>query len=895
MKAYLRAWSVVVGLYLLLAVCGTAAADLVVGNYTLVSSKRLTRTDYEYTYRAQVTNTGAEAKNVMAQVSSSSPNTTVVEAYLEFGNVAAGAAVTSSDTFIIRHNRSYPLDWGVLKWNVQQGEAVQVIGQAGGQIVVTNPSSPIAGVEVNIPTGAIQGNLAISISTSTHSGYAVDPNQNISPVIDLGPSGTVFQEPVNITFPYDSSKLESLGIVDPHTLRVFTYDETKAVWLPLETVTIDTERRIIIASTTHFSTFTIAGDTLFSHGTLHSSDHNPILFLHGVVPGITLPGIIARNLKGDAYETFGNALEGLHARGINVYALNYDTAKGIEEAAVSVAISVKKIREETGKKSVNIIAHSMGGLVARAYVQNLADATYATSIGFKDSVRFQGDITKIMMIGTPNHGSFFGTLGGYFLYSSTKSLNQMSSSPYSAFLQTINSRPFPPEITTINILSGVSDASRSDLIVTEESTVLSPEYTQGGSLRLPASYNQTLLEGYTHFEIIYDRGIATIRDLHHLSFLAMRGFALDIDNDGWPDFNDTCPYVPNPDQADSDGDGFGDACDCDPDDPAVFPGAPEFCDGVDNNCNGQADEGFNPSTYFLDADGDGYGNPNIQRISCSPVAGFVINSNDCNDSNPNIHPGAIETCGDGIDQDCSGGDLSCTLDSDGDGMPDWWEMQYGLNHTDPADRNWDYDGDDYSNLQEYVHQTDPTDEDSFPGSTNSGRIPDTGQTTSYTNTYGEDSDYTINQPSYTKMDANGNALPDSATTWAMVRDNVTGLIWENKTDDGGIHDKDNTYTWQAAQDVFIAQLNAQNFGGHHDWRMPTVKELSFLMHADKPYPGPTIETVFFTNTMSSGYWSSTTSADNTGVAWSVYFVYGSVSYGVNKSHSYYVRAVRAGQ
>jgi len=80
-------------------------------------------------------------------------------------------------------------------------------------------------------------------------------------------------------------------------------------------------------------------------------------------------------------------------------------------------------------------------------------------------------------------------------------------------------------------------------------------------------------------------------------------------------------------------------------------------------------------------------------------------------------------------------------------------------------------------------------------------LPDTGQTQSYTDTFGEDSDYTIYPPSYTKLDANGHELPDSATEWVMVRDNVTGLIWEVKNfkdtlqDYSNPHDADNIYTW----------------------------------------------------------------------------------------------------
>ena len=173
-------------------------------------------------------------------------------------------------------------------------------------------------------------------------------------------------------------------------------------------------------------------------------------------------------------------------------------------------------------------------------------------------------------------------------------------------------------------------------------------------------------------------------------------------------------------------------------------------------------------------------------------------------------------------------------------------------------------------------------------------IPDTGQTQSYTDTFGEDSDYTINPPSYTKLDAQGYALPDEASSWSMVKDNITGLIWEVKTDDGSIHDKDDSYTWYDAQSVFIASLNAEQFGGFSDWRLPTVKELSFIVNSGTY--NPAINTTYFSNTMSFYYWSFTTHAGGyTDSAWCVAFGDGYVGTAYKLYMGCYVRAVRGGQ
>ena len=179
---------------------------------------------------------------------------------------------------------------------------------------------------------------------------------------------------------------------------------------------------------------------------------------------------------------------------------------------------------------------------------------------------------------------------------------------------------------------------------------------------------------------------------------------------------------------------------------------------------------------------------------------------------------------------------------------------------------------------------------------------------------------------FTRLNANGDEQDASADTWSCVRDNVTGLVWEVKTDDGAFQDKDYTYSWYSEEvnggfegdqtganatclltscntSAYVQAVNAQGLCGFYDWRLPNHHELFSLMHlgiADDV----AIDEDYFPNTGAVSteplwYWTSVPSADGVNSddaqnAWALDFDSGVDNF-LNKSSAARVRLVRAGR
>ena len=170
--------------------------------------------------------------------------------------------------------------------------------------------------------------------------------------------------------------------------------------------------------------------------------------------------------------------------------------------------------------------------------------------------------------------------------------------------------------------------------------------------------------------------------------------------------------------------------------------------------------------------------------------------------------------------------------------------------------------------------------------------------------------------SFTKLDSDGAELDASAGSWSCVLDNVTGLIWEVKTDDGGLRDKDNTYKWGGITAIgrdhesregdyyddwntLVDAANTENgtgLCGYTDWRVANVSELFSL--ADYGYyirstSGPSIDQNYFPNTVANSYISATPDAlDNSRARHFNFYYTGDVG-SLPRDSQYHVRLVRS--
>lgn len=170
------------------------------------------------------------------------------------------------------------------------------------------------------------------------------------------------------------------------------------------------------------------------------------------------------------------------------------------------------------------------------------------------------------------------------------------------------------------------------------------------------------------------------------------------------------------------------------------------------------------------------------------------------------------------------------------------------------------------------------------------------------------------QKQYLKKSNDGKILGDDSETWSCVEDTNNGLTWEIKSNDGGVHDKNNSYTWfqpsllevvrgvanggQCKGDSdcdtqsYVQTMNKKNYCGYSDWRLPTREEMLSIVSFESAASKVTINVDYFPDALPSWYWTASSNENHPDHAWYVLFRNG-IALNDLKERAKHVRLVRS--
>lgn len=152
----------------------------------------------------------------------------------------------------------------------------------------------------------------------------------------------------------------------------------------------------------------------------------------------------------------------------------------------------------------------------------------------------------------------------------------------------------------------------------------------------------------------------------------------------------------------------------------------------------------------------------------------------------------------------------------------------------------------------------------------------------------------------TKISSSGQELAADAEGWSCIRDNTSGLLWEIKTNSGGLHDQGDSFSWYDTSNLgsagqtgyadnsgatcsgyiagdpstycntqaYVARVNTDGWCGYQDWRMPTIDELKRIVSLNQTTPA--LYSGFFPKGTDTAVWSASAVAHYPGFAWHIY-------------------------
>ena len=203
---------------LILSTVATAALgqQFTIGPYQLQSSVRVSLTQYDYTYTAQVTNNGDAAQDVVGTVTSSSPNTIVIKSTVDFGSVPAGGTVTSTDTFVISQNRLYAFNPASLSWTFNSTADIPTANAGPNQTAAVGSTVTLNGTGSTDPQGLPLTYLWSIVSAPANNTSVINSPTSSMPTLMIGVEGNYVLQLIVNNGSYSSSP-STVTISTTHT------------------------------------------------------------------------------------------------------------------------------------------------------------------------------------------------------------------------------------------------------------------------------------------------------------------------------------------------------------------------------------------------------------------------------------------------------------------------------------------------------------------------------------------------------------------------------------------------------------------------------------------------------------------------------------------------------
>jgi putative Ig domain-containing protein/List-Bact-rpt repeat protein len=302
--------------------------------------------------------------------------------------------------------------------------SAMISAASGGVITVTAPGSPINGLSINIPAGALSANTTFAVSQLISPPTFGGAPRFFMAGFSVDPDGTLLALPATVTIPYNVSQFSAdQGIPLEDFLGVYFLQASTGYPELFNNFTINKATHVLTGTVSHFSGYVatniarLCSPTVvqpacpgpIASSTAPPSLLPPVVLVHGFQAGLPLLTLGDERTWGQLRFLLGGLDSGNSGR-LDAWRFDWDSAyTSFERSAAnlnSALTYVESVQSSPEPHLVNLVAHSFGGILVRTYLEGLA--TDLGPIGIL-GIPYRNDVNRVMTLGTPHQG-----IGGPF-------------------------------------------------------------------------------------------------------------------------------------------------------------------------------------------------------------------------------------------------------------------------------------------------------------------------------------------------------------------------------------------------------------------------------------------------------------------------------------------------